>query len=69
MNAEQTPRSTTDLTWYKSSHSDNAGGNCVEIAASPDGAVRVRDSKDLQGPQLAFTRREWADFLALAARD
>jgi hypothetical protein len=57
----------TDLTWMKSSHSDNEGGNCVEIAAVPDG-VRVRDSKDVQGPQLAFTRREWADFLALAAR-
>ncbi|MDG9701330.1 DUF397 domain-containing protein [Streptomyces sp. DH37] len=57
----------TDLTWMKSSHSDNEGGNCVEIAAVPDG-VRVRDSKDAQGPRLAFTHREWAGFLAPAAR-
>ncbi|MEE1942156.1 DUF397 domain-containing protein [Streptomyces sp. TRM 70361] len=56
----------TDLTWIKSSHSDNAGGNCVEIAAADDG-IRVRDSKNLQGPQLTFTHREWADFLTLTA--
>ncbi|PJE99536.1 DUF397 domain-containing protein [Streptomyces carminius] len=56
----------TDLTWIKSSHSDNEGGNCVEIAAASDG-IHVRDSKDLQGPQLTFTRREWADFLTLTA--
>lgn len=66
MNTERTSGPLDGPAWYKSSHSDNAGGNCVEVAAGPDG-VRVRDSKNLQGPQLAFTRREWADFLALAA--
>lgn len=54
-----------ELAWFKSSHSGSEGDNCVEVAAcSPD--VRVRDSKDKAGPQLAFTREAWADFVAFA---
>jgi hypothetical protein len=49
--------------WRKSSHSEANGGQCVEVGFG-DGAVGVRDSKDKTGPVLAFTRREWAAFLA-----
>jgi hypothetical protein len=49
-------------TWLKSSFS--GAGDCVEVAFAPDGAVHVRDSKDVVGPQLHFNSREWAAFLA-----
>ncbi|AXI79777.1 DUF397 domain-containing protein [Peterkaempfera bronchialis] len=52
--------------WHKSSHSGGAGGQCVEVAACPS-TVHVRDSKDKQGPQLAFTPQAWADFVEFAA--
>ncbi|MFA1545003.1 DUF397 domain-containing protein [Actinomadura chokoriensis] len=41
--------------WRKSSHSDQEGGNCVEVANLISG-VAVRDSKDPEGPKLAFGR-------------
>jgi hypothetical protein len=52
--------------WFTSSYSGSEGGACVEVALSP-GAVRVRDSKDRQGPQLAFSPQEWAAFVSFAA--
>nr|WP_107064556.1 DUF397 domain-containing protein [Streptomyces sp. NRRL S-118] len=53
--------------WIKSSHS-NATGNCVEMAALPDGRVAVRNSRDPEGPALVYTREEIAAFVA-GARD
>jgi hypothetical protein len=41
--------------WRKSSHSDQEGGNCVEVAELFS-AIAVRDSKDPDGPKLAFGR-------------
>jgi len=41
--------------WHKSSYS-SASGQCVEVA-SVAGAVVVRDSKNLAGPELVFTRQ------------
>ncbi|MGP3953760.1 DUF397 domain-containing protein [Streptomyces sp. 7N604] len=55
-----------EVAWIKSSYSTPDGPDCVEIAATP-GTVHVRDSKDKQGPQLAFTPAAWADFVAYAA--
>jgi hypothetical protein len=46
------------LNWRKASYSGGNGGGCVEIA-SLLGAVAVRDSKDPDGPVLAFTAAEW----------
>ncbi|MER7673183.1 DUF397 domain-containing protein [Kitasatospora sp. NPDC096128] len=54
------------LAWIKSSYSSNEGGQCVEVAETP-GAIRVRDSKDKSGPQLAFEPAAWEAFLAFAA--
>lgn len=53
--------------WVKSSFSF-ANGNCVEIAELPGGTVGIRDSRDLGGPVLRFTRAEWAAFLSRAGR-
>ncbi|RKS79819.1 uncharacterized protein DUF397 [Actinomadura pelletieri DSM 43383] len=55
-------------TWRKSSHSDETGGHCVEMAAIP-GAIAIRDSKTpyaptapspLQPSPPSFTRRNRA---------
>ncbi|MER5973484.1 DUF397 domain-containing protein [Streptomyces sp. NPDC002055] len=59
------PSGLSELTWTKSSHSSNDGPDCVEVAAVPD-TVLVRDSKDKNGPRLAFTRREWEAFVSYA---
>jgi hypothetical protein len=56
----------TELAWFKSSYSNDEGGACVEVAASP-ATVHVRDSKDEAGPQLAFGPGVWAGFVAFAA--
>ncbi len=48
--------------WRKSSYSSNGGNTCVETAmAGP--LVAVRDSKDPDGPRLAFSARAWDTFL------
>ena len=49
--------------WVKSSYSFS-NGNCVEVAALPDGSVGVRNSRDPDGPALKFTPDEWHDFIA-----
>ncbi|MGI5258093.1 DUF397 domain-containing protein [Streptomyces angustmyceticus] len=56
----------TVLTWFKSSHSSEQGGNCVEVAAHP-ATIHVRDSKDPQGPHLDFSPGAWASFTSYAA--
>lgn len=49
--------------WVKSRHS-NAEGNCVEVAALPEGGVAVRNSRDPHGPALVYTPAEVAAFIA-----
>ena len=50
----------TQLGWRKSSYSGNGGGDCVEVARNLAGVVLVRDSKDQDGPALAFTEESWS---------
>jgi hypothetical protein len=50
------------LVWRKSTRS-GAAGHCVEVAQVPS-AVLVRDSKDIDGPVLAFGAPGWAGFIA-----
>lgn len=52
-----------ELSWKRSSHSDNLGGNCVELASLAEG-VGVRDSKDPDGPRLHLTPTTFRAFLA-----
>ncbi|MEU8803332.1 DUF397 domain-containing protein [Spirillospora sp. NPDC048819] len=42
------------ITWRKSSHSDETGGHCVEVANLPDG-VAIRDSKAPKTGTLTLT--------------
>jgi hypothetical protein len=48
--------------WRKSSYS-GTDTNCVEVGAA-DHVVAVRDSKDPDGPVLAFGPADWATFVA-----
>lgn len=55
----------TGAAWRKSSYSysysGSNGGNCVEVGTA-DAAVAVRDSKDPDGPRLAFAAATWKAF-------
>lgn len=53
------------VVWRKSSYSNGAGGQCVEVADLPDGSRLIRDTKEMgSGPILRFTAGEWAAFTA-----
>jgi hypothetical protein len=52
------------LAWRKSSRSGNGSGDCVEVATTTQTLHLARDSKNPDGPVLAFTRTEWTTFLA-----
>jgi hypothetical protein len=56
---------THDTTWKKSSKSSGAGTECVEVRQY-DGVVQVRDSKDPDGPVLAFSPEQWEAFVRAA---
>jgi Domain of unknown function (DUF397) len=47
--------------WRKSSYGGANGGNCIEIAVAAR-TVAVRDSKDPDGPVLAFGQNHWQRF-------
>jgi hypothetical protein len=51
----------TRAVWRKSSYSGSNGGACVEVGTA-DLAVAVRDSKDPNGPLLAFAADTWKAF-------
>jgi hypothetical protein len=51
------------VTWRKASYSGNNGGGCVEVACTPVQVVAVRDSKDPDGPKLAFSPADWTAFI------
>jgi hypothetical protein len=48
-----------DLNWVKSSYSTATSGNCVEIAALPDGGRAVRDSTSPDSAMLLLTAGQW----------
>jgi Domain of unknown function (DUF397) len=58
--------STEELSWFKSSYSSGGGGNCVEVAVTPE-AVHIRDSKAPNAGTLMMAPTVWSAFAALAA--
>jgi hypothetical protein len=58
----------TALQWFKSSYSTEQGGDCLEVATSPQ-TIHIRDSKNAgpdDSPALAVTPTTWTAFLTLA---
>lgn len=51
-----------EVRWRKSSYSGNPNGSCVEVASGGE-QVGLRDSKNVDGPRLAFPSATWRDFL------
>ena len=51
----------TGVRWRKSSYSGDNGGACVEVGTAGR-VVAVRDSKDPEGPRLAFAAGTWQAF-------
>ncbi|MFF3937681.1 DUF397 domain-containing protein [Streptomyces phaeofaciens] len=49
-------------TWFKSSYSNGAGGECVECALA-DGRALIRDSKRAGGPEIAVEGGAWLAFM------
>lgn len=49
--------------WRKSTRSQGANNNCVEVAGNLPGIVAVRDSKNPDGPALIVSPAEWRRFL------
>jgi uncharacterized protein DUF397 len=47
--------------WRTSSYS-SSNGACVEVAANSGDRVLVRDTKDREGPVLAFRPSAWRQF-------
>jgi hypothetical protein len=56
------------IRWRKATYSTGNGGNCVEVGTAPR-AVAVRDSKDPEGPNLAFAPGRWQDFTRSVKND
>jgi Domain of unknown function (DUF397) len=56
------------ITWRKASYSSGNGGACIEVGSAPR-TVAVRDSKDPDGPKLAFTPGRWQDFTRRVKND
>lgn len=65
---------TGHVRWRKASYSGASGCDCVEVTATSDASVAphksgedvlylMRDSKNPDGPQLAFTAAEWDAFV------
>ncbi|BDH07087.1 DUF397 domain-containing protein [Streptomyces seoulensis] len=50
------------LVWFRSSYSDAEGGNCVEVALTPN-TVHIRDSKASAGPVLQVSPSAWTGFI------
>ncbi|GAA2629732.1 DUF397 domain-containing protein [Actinomadura fulvescens] len=55
----------SDAVWRKARRSNDAGGDCIELARLAQG-VGLRDSKDPDGPKLTLTRNALADLLEAA---
>ncbi|CND64506.1 Domain of uncharacterised function (DUF397) [Mycobacterium tuberculosis] len=53
------------ITWRKSSHSDETGGACVELARLPE-AIAIRDSKAPDSGYLALTSQAFTALLTQA---
>jgi hypothetical protein len=61
-----------ELSWFKSSYSDDQGGECLEVActSTKSEAIHIRDSKlGARSPRFTVPATAWTAFLAYASRE
>ncbi|MFI6880361.1 DUF397 domain-containing protein [Streptomyces sp. NPDC050400] len=52
-----------ELTWLKSTHSNDEEGECLELARCPHTrAIHIRDSKNPTGPTFTVRPEAWSVF-------
>ncbi|MFC8431531.1 DUF397 domain-containing protein [Streptomyces sp. NPDC057253] len=51
----------TALQWFKSTYSSSEGGQCLEVAVSPQ-AIHIRDSKHPEKTALQVSPTTWTTF-------
>jgi hypothetical protein len=52
-----------EMQWRKSSYSSDQGGQCLEVAETPEAAVAIRDSKNPAGPILTLDPASFTTFI------
>ncbi|MFH9986866.1 DUF397 domain-containing protein [Streptomyces luteogriseus] len=52
-----------EMQWRKSSYSSDQGGQCIEVAETPDATVAIRDSKHPAGPILTLDPAAFTSFV------
>jgi hypothetical protein len=52
-----------EMQWRKSSYSSDQGGQCLEVAETPEAAVAIRDSKNPAGPILTLAPASFTTFI------
>ncbi|MFF9115944.1 DUF397 domain-containing protein [Streptomyces massasporeus] len=52
-----------EMQWRKSSYSGDQGGQCLEVAETPEAAVAIRDSKTPAGPILTLDPASFTTFV------
>ncbi|MFI0140103.1 DUF397 domain-containing protein [Streptomyces luteogriseus] len=52
-----------EMQWRKSSYSSDQGGQCLEVAETPDATVAIRDSKHPAGPILTLDPAAFTSFV------
>ncbi|MFD7243567.1 DUF397 domain-containing protein [Streptomyces massasporeus] len=52
-----------EMQWRKSSYSSDQGGQCLEVAETPEDTVAIRDSKNPAGPILTLDPATFTTFV------
>ncbi|MFH8656360.1 DUF397 domain-containing protein [Streptomyces afghaniensis] len=52
-----------EMQWRKSTYSGDQGGQCLEVAHTPEAAVAIRDSKNPAGPILTLDPATFTTFI------
>lgn len=52
--------------WKKSTYSDSAGGNCVEVCVHTSHDIAMRDSKSPNSGTLNLSAAEWSGLIVTA---
>jgi hypothetical protein len=51
------------IQWRKSTYSGDQGGQCLEVAETPEATVAIRDSKNPTGPMLTLDPATFTTFI------